>query len=155
MPLALPTALAACGFTPAYGPNGPATGLQGTIRVADPTDKNAFDLVAGIEAHFGRPQTVRYDLAYTIATESIGTGITTDNATTRYNLRGVVDWSLTERSSGNRLAGGTVESFTAWSATSTTVAGLSAEEDAARRLMVILADQIAARLLATSASFPQ
>ena len=41
--LILPLALAACGFAPVYGPNGPARGLQGKIRVADPADKNAVN----------------------------------------------------------------------------------------------------------------
>lgn len=153
--LLLPLALAACGFTPAYGPNGPAKGLQGTIRVADPTDKNGFDLVAALESHFGRPQNMVYDLAYTIRTKAEGTGIATDNSITRYNLVGQIDWTLSERATGERLTGGTVESFTSWSATGSTVAGLSAEEDAAQRLMQILADQIAARIIAASTRFPQ
>lgn len=153
--LLMPLALAACGFTPAYGPNGPAKGLQGAIRAADPTDKNAFDFVAQVEQRFGRPQAVRYDLTYTIKTEAVGTGITTDNAFTRYNLTGSIDWTLTDRTTQARVAGGTVQSFTAWSATGTTVAGLAAEEDAARRLMQSLADQIATRIVAASARFAQ
>jgi LPS-assembly lipoprotein len=40
-----------------------------------------------------------------------------------------------------------VDSFTSYSATGSTVAGLTAKEDAGRRLMVILADQIVARLM--------
>ena len=43
-----------------------------------------------------------------------------------------------------------MQSFTSYSATGSTVAGLAAEEDAALRLMHILADQIVTRLLATS-----
>jgi LPS-assembly lipoprotein len=47
-----------------------------------------------------------------------------------------------------------VKSFTAYSATGSTVAGLAAEEDAATRLMRILADQIVARLVAVTAAQP-
>jgi LPS-assembly lipoprotein len=47
-----------------------------------------------------------------------------------------------------------VKSFTAYSATGSTVAGLAAEEDAAYRLMRILADQIVAQLIATSDKLP-
>lgn len=151
--LLLPLALAACGFTPAYGPSGPARGLQGTIRVADPADKNAFDLVARLETRFGRPEVARYDLAYVIKTEVVGVGFTTDNAITRYNLVGSIDWTLTDRTTSARVAGGTVGNFTSFSATGTTVAGLVADEDAALRLMQILADEIVARLLATSGSW--
>ena len=55
---------------------------------------------------------------------------------------------------GARVTGGRVQSFTAYSATGSTVAGLAAEEDAGLRLMRILADQIVARLIAASASLP-
>ena len=72
LPLALPAVLAACGFTPAYGPAGPAQGLQERIRAADPGDKNGFDFVTAIEARFGRSKDPRYGLAYTITTETVG-----------------------------------------------------------------------------------
>ncbi len=152
--LLAPLALAACGFTPAYAPGGAATKLLGTIWVQDPTDKNGFDLVERLEERFGRPENIRYDLAYTITTESVGVGISPDNETTRYNLKGVIDYTLTDRASGARITGGRVQSFTAYSATGSTVAGLAAEEDAAFRLMRILADQIVARLIAASADLP-
>jgi LPS-assembly lipoprotein len=147
-------ALAACGFTPAYAPSGAATKLLGTVWVQDPTDKNGFDLVERLEERLGRPEDRRYDLAYTITTEAVGVGITTENEITRFNLKGVIDYTLSDHASGARLAGGRVQSFTAYSATGSTVAGLAAEEDAALRLMRLLADQIVARLIATSASFP-
>ena len=153
--LLAPLVLAACGFTPAYGPGGPAAGINGTIRAADPTDKNAFDLVARLDQRLGRPNADRYDLSYTITTQPVGVGITPDNAITRYNLKGAVDWMLTDRGTGLRRAGGKVESFTSYSATGSTVAGLAAEEDAATRLMRILADQIGARLIASSSDWLQ
>lgn len=154
MVLLAPFALAACGFTPAYAPGGAATALLGTIRAQDPTDKNGFDLVERLEERLGRPENQRYDLAYTITTEAVGVGITTENEITRFNLKGVVDYTLSDSTTGARLAGGRVQSFTAYSATGSTVAGLAAEEDAAYRLMRILADQITARLIAVSASLP-
>ncbi len=127
---------------------------MGAVWVQDPTDKNGFDLVERLEERLGRPEAVRYDLTFTITTEAVGVGITTENEITRYNLKGVVDFTLTDRASGTRVAGGRVQSFTAYSATGSTVAGLAAEEDAALRLMRILADQIVARLIAASASQP-
>lgn len=149
-----PLVLAACGFAPAYGPGGVATTLVETVRVADPYDKNSFDLVERLEERLGRPNNHRYDLAYTIRTEAFGVGITTENEITRFNLKGVIDYTLTDTATGSRLTGGQVQSFTAYSATGSTVAGLAAEEDAALRLMRILADQIVARLIAASAAFP-
>lgn len=152
--LLAPIVLAACGFTPANAPGGAATRLLGTVWVQDPGDKNGFDLVERLEERLGRPEVIRYDLGYTITTETVGVGITTDNRITRYNLKGVIEYTLTERSSGARVTGGRVQSFTAYSATGSTVAGLAAEEDAATRLMRILADQIVARLIAAAASLP-
>ena len=119
--LLLPLALAACGFAPVYGPNGPARGLQGKIRVADPSDKNAFDLVERLEERLGRPKATRFDLTYTIKTTATSVGITPDNAITRYNLNGSIDWALIARSTGTRVTGGQVHSFTSYSATGSTV----------------------------------
>lgn len=149
-----PLALAACGFTPAYGPGGGATKLTGAVRAQDPGDKYSFDLVERLEERLGRPEAPRYDLSYTITTQNLGVGYTADNRITRYNLKGVVDYTLTERATGNRVTGGRVQSFTAYNATGSTVAQLAAEEDAALRLMRILADQITARLIGAAQSLP-
>lgn len=150
-PLAALLGLAACGFTPAYAPGGAATALFGTVRAADPTDKNGFDFVERIEERLGRPEDTRYRLAYTITTSAIGVGKTPDNQITRYNLQGAIDYTLTDRD-GQRVTGGRVHSFTAYAATGSTVAGLAAEEDAANRLMRMLADQVVAQLIADMAA---
>lgn len=144
--------LAACTFTPSYAPGGPASAMLGAIRVANPDSKNAFDLVERLEERLGRPQAARFDLEYQIATNRIGVGITPENAITRYNLTGQVNWQLKD-DSGTTRAEGLAQSFTSWSATGSTVAGLAAEEDAAYRLMRILADQIVTRLIATAGQF--
>ena len=149
--LLAPLALAACGFTPAYAPGGAASGLLGRVRAADPADKNGFDFVERIEERLGRPEDTRYTLAYAIVTETVGVGVTTDNQITRYNLKGAIDYTLSDLA-GQRVAGGRVQNFTAYAATGSTVAGLAAEEDAATRLMRILADQIVARLIADLAA---
>jgi LPS-assembly lipoprotein len=144
----VPFALAACGFAPAYAPGKPAAALLGTVRAADPADRNGFDLVERIEERLGRPDAPVYDLTYAIATETVGVGITTDNQITRFNLKGAVDYRLTRTSDGEVMASGRVQSFTAFAATGSTVAGLAAEEDAGTRLMRLLADQIVTRLIA-------
>ena len=148
--LLLPLALAACGFTPAYAPGAAGLALQNTILAAEPRDKPAFDLVERIEERLGPSDNPRFALAYTIQLKPVGVAISTANAITRYNLTGAVDWALNDVTTGARLTGGRAESFTSYSATGSTVAGLAAEEDAAQRLMRILADQIVSQLLATS-----
>lgn len=145
--------LAACGFTPAYGPNGPARNLQGAIKVADPGDKNSFDLVERLEERLGRPQAARFTLNYHLATWSVGVGVTPENSITRYNLVGSVDWKLVEDATGKQVAAATSRNFTSWSATASIVAGIAAQEDAAYRLMRILADQMVTQLIATSAQW--
>ena len=149
----MPLALAACGFTPAYGPSGPAQSLRGKLRATDPEDKLSFDFVTAVEARFGRATAPRYGLTYTITTTPVGVGYSTDNKITRYNLKGRIEWSLTDLDIDTQLTGGTAQNFTSYSATGATVAGLAAEEDAALRLMTVLADQIAAQIIAASAGF--
>ena len=146
--------VSACGFTPAFGTKGPAEELLGTVRATDPTDKNGFDFVQHIEERLGRPTTPVYDLTYSIATNPIGVGITPDGATTRYNLTGTLTWALTRKADQKRMAGGSFGTFTSYSATGSTVAGLTAQTDASLRLMRLFADDVVARLVAASPGFP-
>lgn len=139
--------LAACGFAPAYGPTGPATALRGRVALQDPDTRAGFELVRRLQERLGTATAPRWQLAYTITTEEVGVAISPENAVTRYNIRGTVDWTLTETATATRVDGGRASSFTSWSATGPTVAGLAAQEDAERRLMVILADQIVTRLI--------
>ena len=147
-------ALSGCGFTPALGTGGAAAGLMGTVRAADPKSQDDYDFVARIEERLGRSDGARYDLAYSVITTTQGVGITGEGAITRYNLSGALDWTLTRKADGLRMAGGTIENFTGYSATGSTVAGLTAKKDAARRLMRILADEVVAALLAAASGFP-
>lgn len=154
--LLAPLALAACGFTPALAPDGASGGavasIRGSVRADDPKDRNAFDFVARIEERLGRPSDARYALSYTIRTDTTGVAVTADNRTTRYDLRGALEYRLTEPATGAEIASGRVHGFTGYAATGSTVALLAAEEDAARRLMVILADQVVTRLVAAMAA---
>ncbi len=146
-------ALAGCGFTPALGTGGAARGLIGAVRAVEPETQVDYDFVARIEERLGRSSAPLYDLAYSVSTATEGVGITAEGAITRYNLSGVLDWTLTRSADGARMAGGRVQNFTAYSATGSTVAGLSAQEDAGRRLMRILADQVVMDLMAASTGF--
>lgn len=151
--LLAPALLAACGFAPVYGSGGPARALLNRVRIEDPTDKNAFDLVERLEERLGRPQNVAFRLSYGIATESRGLGITSDNATNRYNIDGMVTYTLSDAASGTPLAQGDVTTFVSYSASGSTVATVAAEEDAYARLMRLLADQIVNELIASSAGW--
>ena len=148
--LALPLALAACGFTPAFGPAGPATALRGTIALADTDSRDGFEFIKRVEERLGRASAARFDLGYRISTNKASLGFTTDGAITRFNLTGSVSWTLTDRAKGEVLASGVEQNFTAWSATGVTIAAVNAESDANARLIRILADQVIQRLIALS-----
>jgi LPS-assembly lipoprotein len=147
--------LAACGYVPAYGPQGAATALRNRIRLNEPSSKNEFDFVARVESRLGRAQDPIYRLGFTIGTKVIKGGYTPSNSITRYQLNGSAVWVLTDIVSGATVADGRVENFTSWSATGSTIAGLTAEEDAAYRLMQILADQVVTQIVAKSSDLAQ
>lgn len=147
--LALPLALAACGFAPVYGPGGAGTQLRGQVLVQEPSTQSGYLLVRHLETRLGRSGAApRYALDLAISTEEDGLAINPAGDTTRFNLIGKVAYALRDTAAGTIVTSGTVENFTAYSATGTTVATLAAERDAIERLMVILGDQITARLYA-------
>ena len=146
--LTLPLVLAACGFTPVYGPGGTASALRGKVEVAAPDSVDGYQLVQNLEERLGRADAPVYALALTLSTSTQGQAITASNETTRYSLVGRVDYKLLSKSGGDVVASGSVDNFTGYSATGSTVETLAAERDARARLMAILADQITTRLYA-------
>jgi LPS-assembly lipoprotein len=148
--LALPLALAACGFEPVYGPGGTGAALQNRVSVAAPQDGNSYLLVRRLEERLGRTSAPRYALNLTLTTREEELGIDPDGNVDRFNLVGVAGYILNDLDTGADVGSGTVNSFTGYSATGSTVVTLAAERDARARLMVILADQIVARLLAAN-----
>jgi LPS-assembly lipoprotein len=150
--LLISAALAGCGFTPAYGPNGGAAAFLGRVTLASPRSRDEFALARRLSERLGPAEAPAFLLEYDITTAVTGQAITPDNATTRYSLTAIASYRLTEIATAKALLEGDVSSFTSWSATGTTVASLAAEEDAHFRLMRLLADQIVTRLLAAAGS---
>jgi len=144
---ALPLA-AACGFAPVYGPAGAGGRVQGRLRADDPADGDAFDLVARLEDRLGRPSASALRLAYDISVSEEGSLTTTDRGASRFRLVGTVRYRVLQDEV--LLTEGKAEGFTAYSTTSTPLATRAAAEDARRRLMVLLADGMVTRLLATA-----
>ena len=141
--------LAACEMTPAFGPDGAGTALYGRVQLREPEDIDGFALNRHLSERLGPEQAASYALNYRLTTASVAQGITPDDVTTRYSLNGTVDFALTDIASGAVITQGRVSSFTSYSAIGTTIATLTAERDAHERLMVMLADQVVTRLLAT------
>ncbi len=146
-------ALGACGFQPAYGPTGPAANLQGSIEVDAPNTRDGFNLVRRLEERLGQPQAAVYALSYTLTTSEDDIGITPAQTITRYNVLGAIDYSVREVGTGTVVHSGQVDTFTSYSATGNTVSTQTAKRAAYARLMIILADQITNRLIATSGTW--
>ena len=150
--LASPLALAACGFTAAYSPGGTGSALQGRTQVSPPSTNAEYLLVRHLETRLGRAAVPAYRLNLSLRTRQEGLGIDADGNIDRYNIIGVAGYVLSDTESGQEFTSGTVNAFTGYSATGTTVVTAAAEENARERLMTILGDQIMVRLLATDLS---
>lgn len=146
--------VAGCTLRPAYAPGGSAAGLQGAVAAQAPSDADDFHFVARLSERLGPEQAARFDLFYDITVAVVGQAITPDEVTTRYSLNGSADYRLVDQGSGAVVAQGRVSNFTSYSATGTTVATLTAEGDARKRLMRMLADQVVTRLLAAETATP-
>lgn len=138
--------LAACGFTPVYGPGGPGQKLFGKVWTADPKTVDDFAFVRRMTERLGPPSEPSYDLDYKLLIAVVPQAITPDEITTRYALNGSAEYTLKERGSGRVLARGQVNNFTSYSTTGTTIATMTAEQDAHDRLAFMLADQVITRL---------
>ncbi|WGH77362.1 hypothetical protein [Jannaschia ovalis] len=140
--------LAGCGFAPVYGPAGEAAALRGAVLATEPDTDIAFAFVRQIEERLGLPATPRYDLEYALVTDEVALAIDGSNNITRFNIEGRLDWTLSPVGTDAPVLSGRETSFTAYSATGSTISTLESERDAQRRLAVILANAVVARLLA-------
>lgn len=140
--------LGACGFQPVLGPVGSGDAIWKRILPDAPETRLDYAFVARIEDRLGRAEGPLWALGYTIETREIAVGVSADNITTRYNLTGRLLWSVRPLSGDEPVLSGDEESFTAFSATGSSVATLTARRDAEDRLMAILADLLVTRLYA-------
>jgi LPS-assembly lipoprotein len=147
-------ALAGCGFAPAYGTGGVAGPLRNTVDVSAPDTVAGFRLRTRISDRLGAATIPRYTLTVALREDQTAAAITTAGDTTRLNLRGFADWTVTDRA-GKVLTNGNTQTFTSYSATGSTVATQAAATDAQARLAVALADMIVAELTATAGTWAQ
>lgn len=139
-------ALGGCGFTPVHAPGGTARDLSGRIAITAPANEEGFAFVRRLEERLGLPQGPDLNLTAGISITEQSLGFLPDGELSRFSVEGRVIWTVVD-STGNQVARGSEESFTSYSATSTTVATAFAQRDARRRLMVIIADRITSDLL--------
>lgn len=144
--LALPLALAACGFEPVYGTGSAALSLQGKLLTTEPRTRDAYLLNQRIEERFGRATDPTYRLIVSLNVTEDGLAINTDGDIERYNVIGKAKFRLLDMATDAEIMAGESSNFTGYSATGSTVTTLAAQRDARARLMTILADQITMRL---------
>ncbi len=137
--------LSACGFAPAYGPQGGASAILGRIAVAAPNGRNTYLFVRRLEERLGR-SSGPYQLDYDYDLEEQDFGTTSAGFTTRYRLVGTVSYELKE-ANGRLITRGTVEEFVGFSATGSIVSTPAARADAEERLATILADRIVEEMI--------
>ena len=138
--------LAGCGFAPVYGTGGQARALQGAMIVTAPDTIAGFRMRQYLVDQLGQPNAARYALTIGMSQTATPATITSDGDTTRFNLIGTSDWTLSDLN-GQRIAGGDVETFTSYSSTGSTVATQAAADDARDRLARALGDLVLARII--------
>ena len=146
--------LAGCGFTPAYAPGGSGARLQGNVAANAPRSRAGYLLLQRIEERLGRNDAAPLILSTDLALTRVDVGVTSGDETTRTRIFGAATWRLQAASDGAELASGTVENFTAFSTTGSTVATAAAERDAEARLMIILADAVVEALVLEAPALP-
>ncbi|MBM9596269.1 hypothetical protein [Roseitranquillus sediminis] len=145
--------LAACGFEPALAPGSAGRGVLDDVAVEPPETRVEYHLVDRLEQRLGQPAAPNYRLDYEVEQETIATGVTADEVTTRRSVVADVAYVLSDTASGTVVRRGRVQNFTGYSATSTTVATQIGAEDAQERLMTLLADRIYYELVATASEW--
>ena len=143
-------AFTACGFTPVYGTNGNASVLLNSVLVHEPKNREGYSLTKQIEKRLGRATDPRFNLGVTVTTSEATLNVDSTGNINRYNVLGLVEYTLSDTQTGQIAASGRVDSFTGYSASGTTVSAQAAKEDAQERLMIILADLLISNLIATS-----
>lgn len=146
--------LAGCGFSPVYGTGGSATALRSAVAFEVPDTVAGYRLRTRLAERLGDTRVATYQLTVGISQATTPATITTDGDTTRFNLAGTATWVLRD-TAGVALKDGTVDAFTSYSATGSTVATTAAETDAQARLSVALADLIVAQVIIAAPEFTQ
>lgn len=129
--------------------------MRGMIAFSVNDSVAGFRLRERLEGRLGHVVTPRYRLRVNVRTRERAAAITSGGDTARRNIIGTANWTLTQSVGGARIETGRVEAFTSYSATGSTVATQSTQDDAEARLAIILADMIVSRVLILTAEQTQ
>ncbi len=143
--------LAGCGFAPIYG-DGSVT--QGAFAFETDESVLGFRLRTRLADRLGTTTNPQFVVKATLTTSERAAAIAADGDTSRLNVIGAAQWSITNLATDQQIETGKVEAFTSYAATGSTVATQTAKDDARARLAVILADMIVTRVLVATAGQP-
>ena len=149
---ALPLA-AGCGFSPALGRGRSAAALRGRIRAQDPTDSAGFELVARLEERLGAPGPDAFELSYALSLREQTLARVRGIGESRGQVAGTLRYQIRKPGAAGVLQSGTLRNFAGYSRSSTPLANRAAQEDARRRLMRMLADDLVAELILTASNW--
>lgn len=159
-------ALAGCGYEPAFGPSGSAEVLRNQVTLPEAKNRNQFDFNAQFEKRLGHASAGKYKLSYSANISRDGVAQRVGGDVFRYNLVGTATFTLRDAATDDVLETSSVQNFASYSIgfvdssatttnTSANISSVAARQDANRRLMVMLADQVVMRLVATSGNWSQ
>ncbi len=129
--------LAACGFTPVYGTGSEVGQVLSDIHVTAPNSREEYLFVRSLEEQLGRNPGAQHILRYNISLSEQGLDLV---GASRSHVIGSVAYQLVSEDSGQVIASGSVDSFTAFHVKDRL--SESAQSDATERLMKILADKL-------------
>lgn len=144
-------ALVGCGFSPIKGPASQGDKFHNSVFVQAPANRVEFELVRHLEGRLGRTLNRKYDLLFMLSIDQKAAVVSAAQETDRFSLVGTLDYSLIH-ANGSVILKATETSFTSYASTGTTLATEQSKRDAEDRLIIILGDQLNARLLATFGS---
>ncbi|MFG6581169.1 hypothetical protein ACGYK1_17390 [Sulfitobacter sp. 1A13191] len=141
--IAIFTFLGACGFEPIYGPGSQVgRGLQ-NIKLAAPTNREAYIFARSFEERLGRNLGASTTLQYNISIYDQGLDLRDVSISQKI---GSVSYQLIDEAGGNVIASGKVEGFTSYSSEGNL--SVASQHDASERLLIILADRVISKLAA-------
>lgn len=144
-------ALGGCAMRPVHAPGGGADVLRGQVRLPDPTSRADFVLSRELERRLGvagADALYRLELGLSLQSDSLPVASATQ--ATRSSLAGQLTYRLVAIASGDVIQQGRVSGFAAYTSAGASVSSDAAARDAEERLMMTLADDLAARLVAVA-----
>ncbi len=128
-----------CGFSPAYQKESDAKKFLEQIYFSEPTGELEFLFLSAIEGKIQNQGSSKYLVSYTVIVSGYAI------SSTRVNINGRVNFTVTDVSSNTIVFDGSVSNFVGYFPTESN--SFIARDDAFKRLMNILADSVRIRLI--------